>query len=347
MTEATPAVDPRTIVTHDAFRVAPELLGRPLASPWRRLGAMALDGILLALLSSTATVFFGLAAAYVLFRISRSSGSTGYIKRSIRLLFRFLAAAVLFVVVLSVGDWIADLGEPDEVPSAITAPGMVTLDGLEGLVTAAELLALRQADNQEEAMEVATQVAERLGEAGVPATGVKEILDEVAQSTNHDWVTLAVDSVTGGLAVTAISDTAEMAVPDTVVELTREIARLESSNAQLTLALADAEAEAEGGGILDWLGTLANDLGLGLGWSGLYFTAFLTLGRGRTPGKHLMRIRVIRLDTKPIGWWASFERFGGYAASIATGLLGFAQIFWDRNRQGIHDKIAETVVIDG
>jgi uncharacterized RDD family membrane protein YckC len=58
-----------------------------------------------------------------------------------------------------------------------------------------------------------------------------------------------------------------------------------------------------------------------------------------------MGIRVIRLDGKPLGWWISFERFGGYAASFSVGLLGFLQILWDRNRQGLHDKACETVVV--
>ena len=31
---------------------------------------------------------------------------------------------------------------------------------------------------------------------------------------------------------------------------------------------------------------------------------------------------------------------------MATGLLGFIQIYWDANRQAIHDKISATVVID-
>jgi uncharacterized RDD family membrane protein YckC len=78
---------------------------------------------------------------------------------------------------------------------------------------------------------------------------------------------------------------------------------------------------------------------------GLYFTATVALWQGRTPGKRLLHIRVVRLNGKPIGWWAAFERFGGYAAGVATGLLGFAQIFWDKNRQAIHDKIAETAVV--
>ena len=33
------------------------------------------------------------------------------------------------------------------------------------------------------------------------------------------------------------------------------------------------------------------------------------------------------------------------AAGFATGLLGFAQVFWDANRQAIHDRISGTVVI--
>lgn len=59
-----------------------------------------------------------------------------------------------------------------------------------------------------------------------------------------------------------------------------------------------------------------------------------------------MKIQVIRLNAKPINLWFSFERFGGYAAGLTTGLIGFFQIYWDKNRQAIHDKIAGTVVID-
>src|SRR5215213_11293459 len=51
------------------------------------------------------------------------------------------------------------------------------------------------------------------------------------------------------------------------------------------------------------------------------------------------------LDGLPMTLWASFERFGGYAAGLFTGLMGYAQVYWDRNRQAIQDKISETVVI--
>ncbi|MFQ5679662.1 MAG: RDD family protein [Gemmatimonadota bacterium] len=96
---------------------------------------------------------------------------------------------------------------------------------------------------------------------------------------------------------------------------------------------------------MGFLRGLADDLGLGLGWSGLYFTIFLARWKGRTPGKRLFGLRVVRLNGEPLGWWPAFERFGGYAASLATGTLGFLQIFWDANRQGVHDKVVGTVVV--
>ena len=60
----------------------------------------------------------------------------------------------------------------------------------------------------------------------------------------------------------------------------------------------------------------------------------------------MLKLQVVRLNNKSIGLWYSFERFGGYAAGFATGLLGFFQIYWDANRQGIHDKIAAKAVLD-
>ena len=91
---------------------------------------------------------------------------------------------------------------------------------------------------------------------------------------------------------------------------------------------------------------IIEDLGLGLGWAALYFSVFTAWWNGKTPGKRLFNIRVLQLDGTPLSMWDSFGRFGGYAAGTATGLLGFLQIFWDPNRQAIHDKISATVVID-
>lgn len=100
--------------------------------------------------------------------------------------------------------------------------------------------------------------------------------------------------------------------------------------------------------ITDWLrGIIENDLGFGFGWAALYFTVFTAWWGGQTPGKRILGIRVIRLDGKAINLWDAFGRYGGYGAGFATGLLGFVQIYWDPNRQAIHDKISATVVIKG
>ncbi len=98
--------------------------------------------------------------------------------------------------------------------------------------------------------------------------------------------------------------------------------------------------------IIEWVKGIIKDLGLGFGWATFYFTAFIALGHGQTLGKKLLGIKVLQLDGTPLSLWDSFGRYGGYGAGIATGLLGFIQIYWDPNRQAIHDKISATVVID-
>ena len=98
--------------------------------------------------------------------------------------------------------------------------------------------------------------------------------------------------------------------------------------------------------IVEWVKGIIEDLGLGFGWATFYFTAFIALGKGQTLGKMLLGIKVLQLDGTPLSLWDSFGRYGGYGAGLATGLLGFIQIYWDPNKQAIHDKISATVVID-
>ncbi|MCP8900332.1 RDD family protein [Gilvimarinus xylanilyticus] len=97
---------------------------------------------------------------------------------------------------------------------------------------------------------------------------------------------------------------------------------------------------------LGWLLALGKDMGLGVSWTAFYFTLFHCVAGGCTPGKRLFGTRVIKLDGSALTIWDSFFRFGGYAAGITTGLLGYLQIYWDPNRQAIQDKIAASVVID-
>lgn len=92
------------------------------------------------------------------------------------------------------------------------------------------------------------------------------------------------------------------------------------------------------------MGGMANLFNAGL-LSVVWFTAVTRLGRGRTPGKTLLRTRVVRLDGRPLSWWDCFGRAGGYSASAATAMLGFLEAAWHPNRQAIHDRIAGTVVV--
>ncbi len=87
-------------------------------------------------------------------------------------------------------------------------------------------------------------------------------------------------------------------------------------------------------------------LGVGFGWAVVYFSLLPAWWNGQTLGKRLFSLRVVELTGKPMTVLRCLKRYGGYAAGMATGLLGFAQVFWDSNRQAIQDKTAHTVVID-
>jgi uncharacterized RDD family membrane protein YckC len=78
----------------------------------------------------------------------------------------------------------------------------------------------------------------------------------------------------------------------------------------------------------------------------LYWATGNYLGNGQTPGKWLVRTRVMSLTGNRVGGWQSVERALGYGAALLEGGLGFAQFFWDRNRMCAQDRLAETVVVD-
>lgn len=119
----------------------------------------------------------------------------------------------------------------------------------------------------------------------------------------------------------------------------------------LTVDLGVGEAEPKTADVLtpsviDWLRGAFADLGISFGWAAVYFTICVAWLNGQTVGKWIVGTRIIRIDGRDISLWDSFGRYGGYGAGLATGLLGYLQVFWDLNRQAIQDKISETVVID-
>lgn len=134
---------------------------------------------------------------------------------------------------------------------------------------------------------------------------------------------------------------------DTIAQLQARIEDVEDRQARTERQLASTQEQLAnaGRGIMGIMRNWVAEAVSGIGWWTLYLTVFPSWWNGQTVGKRMMRIRVVRLDGEPITWWVAFERLGGYAAGFATGLLGFAQVFWDANRQGIHDRIVGTVVI--
>ena len=87
-------------------------------------------------------------------------------------------------------------------------------------------------------------------------------------------------------------------------------------------------------------------LGLRFGWAIAYFSLLPFWWKGQTAGKRLFGLRVVELTGKPLGLMTCFGRYGGYAAGLATGGMGFLQVLWDPNRQAVEDKLAHTVVVD-
>lgn len=77
----------------------------------------------------------------------------------------------------------------------------------------------------------------------------------------------------------------------------------------------------------------------------LYFGLTNLHWHGRTIGKRLFHIRVIGVAQDNLSMSCSIQRALAYSVSIAAVGLGFLQYFRHPNRQTLHDRIAETIVI--
>jgi len=66
---------------------------------------------------------------------------------------------------------------------------------------------------------------------------------------------------------------------------------------------------------------------------------------GQTPAMALFGLRVLRADGRPLGLGTAIRRMLGYVACAATFGLGFLAVVLSVRRQGLHDRIAGTVVV--
>ena len=76
-----------------------------------------------------------------------------------------------------------------------------------------------------------------------------------------------------------------------------------------------------------------------------YFGVLVRVTNGLTPGKRVMRIRILSLEHNRISRWQAMERALGYGASALEGGFGFIQYFLYKNHTCTHDRIAETIVV--
>lgn len=77
----------------------------------------------------------------------------------------------------------------------------------------------------------------------------------------------------------------------------------------------------------------------------LYFGILSWKGKGRTPGKHLMRIRIVSIVHRHLSLWHCVERALGYGAAALEGGFGFVQFFIHPYRRCAQDRLAETMVV--
>ncbi len=352
--------DPRAIITADAFSVDPQLLGKALAPPRRRAVALLIDLMLVGLVTVLTSGFWfvlGVVVAVFFFSRARQRGKGDRMSTVFRLFLGGMAMiALLMTITTFVGlRLLSDRIDEDAATGLVftTLGDTIPIDLPGGLNDAlprlSEGVQIVMGESPEEVVEQATRLARRLEETGT-LDEVEEVLAELIPDEvgGVDGVGVGESELTSDTAVEAAAREAERERAEVMALAADTITQLQDRLDQSEKDLERTEAELEGArastGLFGWLADRADSFGFGLGWWTMYFAVLMPRMKGQTPGKRAMGIRVVRLDGQPVTWWHAFERAGGYTAGLATGLLGFAQIYWDPNRQAIHDKIAGTVV---
>jgi uncharacterized RDD family membrane protein YckC len=75
-----------------------------------------------------------------------------------------------------------------------------------------------------------------------------------------------------------------------------------------------------------------------------YVVGFWT-ANGATPGKMLMGLQITRRDGGEISAGTAIARYLGYFLSSITLGIGYLMIAFSREKRGLHDRVADTIVI--
>lgn len=354
----------RQIVTPYAFFVADDLLGTPLAGPFRRGFAMVIDLFFVALLTQISSLVLAAVAAWTFFRAGNRLKTKKRFNAA-RIFLRLLVALLLFVVAMGIFDEFNNdkNSNYDSTDTSVNSDNYVA--GIEVVaLTAKYLIKTKGVKEQvtqgecEPAYDCFRTLGEDLVQDVVEIGFDKEAIDAalegyleaVSESINleqQNQLTIHLQRLVDLQQITQTS--IENMPPKDSNIVTEEVKESSVTDEDVNTfgSLGDDEKSvSKSKSLMGWLENLVEELGLGFGWAAFYFSVFTAWWKGQTPGKKLMGMQVIKLDNKPLNLWESFGRYGGYAAGFATGLSGFLQVFWDPNRQAIQDKISETLVID-
>ncbi len=324
----------RAMVTPYAFSVSDDLLGVPLARPSRRGLAMLIDLVFVSVLSSVSILIFAFFVAVTFFKAGgdvAANGGKSYLRKSLR----FVASLLLFVVAYAIADGFQQDDSAQQVVERELQDPRTAIDVFDALFkvscnddAACYLLEAenfgseaRRANSEVDLNDWLLALDEPLNEKNWSEQQKQDFID--AFTVGYDSPQFAENERDNKLITDTFEDN-------------------QSNQVQQSPALAK---EPEVSGLLDKVEIFVEELSLGLGWAALYFSAFTAWSNGQTLGKKICGIEVVNLKGEHLTLWESFGRYGGYAAGLSTGLTGFLQIYWDPNRQAIHDKISETLVI--
>jgi len=109
----------------------------------------------------------------------------------------------------------------------------------------------------------------------------------------------------------------------------------------LGLFLADTDLDIKSDGFMNLIIVIY----LALLFVGSTYFVFLQGFGGRTIGKMILGIRIIRDDGESIGLREAFIRWVGYFISILFVFIGFVWALFDSRCQTWHDKFAGTYVV--
>jgi hypothetical protein len=339
----------RQIVTPYAFFVADDLLGTPLAGPFRRGFGLLIDLFFITLLTQVSSLVLAAVAAWTFFRAGNRL-KTKKRFNGVRIFLRLLVALLLFVVAMGIVDEINEDNASDRDSSDASVNIDNTVEGITIVALTAKFLLKTKAMKQHVAQgecQPAYDCLQTLGE--------ELVQDVVAIGLDKDAIEGVLEEYLGSVSenLSGEQQTELTAHLQQFIE-TKKTANNSPEQASIDpppIKLVEKNSEkdkpyTQSKGFIRWLENLVEELGLGFGWAAFYFSIFTAWWKGQTPGKKMMGMKVIKLDNTPLNLWESFGRYGGYAAGFATGLTGFLQVFWDPNRQAIQDKISETLVID-